>query len=220
MEQFEPLRRALGEGGISVSQEIVEKFSEYWSLLIAWNQRVNLISRRDERRIVTRHFLESLGLINVVEFPPGARVMDLGSGAGFPGIPMKLVRPDLKFVLVESRRKKVFFLNKVIEKLNLEGIEIVEGRVEEEGRQIVPVDFIVSRSVADLITLIKWSRNCLNPRGGSLIVIKGAGVGKELDSLGAVASDLGVKGWRSIKYNPFPKVFQLKESYVVVVESA
>lgn len=146
--------------------------------------------------------------------------MDLGSGAGFPGIPMKLVRPDLKFVLVESKRKRVLFLNKVIEKLNLEGIEIVEGRVEEEGSQIDPVDFVVSRSVADLVTLIKWSRNCLDPRGGRLLVIKGVGVRKELNLLGTVASELGVKSWRLIKYNPFPKVFQLQESYVVVVESA
>lgn len=220
MEQLDPLRKALEAGNISVSQGIVEKFSEYWNMLIAWNQKINLISRRDEGRIVTRHFLESLGLVKVVEFPSGARVMDLGSGAGFPGIPMKLVRPDLKFVLVESKRKRVLFLNKVIEKLNLEGIEIVEGRVEEEGSQIDPVDFVVSRSVADLVTLIKWSRNCLDPRGGRLLVIKGVGVRKELNLLGTVASELGVKSWRLIKYNPFPKVFQLQESYVVVVESA
>lgn len=220
MEQLDPLRKALEAGNISVSQGLIEKFSDYWNMLIVWNQKINLISRKDERRIVTRHFLESLGLVKVVEFPSGARVMDLGSGAGFPGIPMKLVRPDLKFVLVESKRRRVLFLKKVIEKLNLEGIEIVEGRVEEEGGQIDPVDFVVSRSVADLVTLVKWSRSCLSPRGGRLLVIKGVGVRKELNLLDTLASDLGVKGWRLIRYNPFPKVYQLKESYVVIVESS
>lgn len=218
MEQVELLKRALERSEISFYPGLIDKFSKYREILLSWNRRMNLISRRDEGRVVTRHFLESLGLVKAVAFPLKARVVDLGSGAGFPGIPMKLVRPDLRVILVEAKRKRVLFLRQVVEELCLTGVEVVLGRVEEVGDKIEPVDFVVSRSVADLVTLSEWSMGCLKPRGGELIVIKGPGVEKELDHLSAVASDLGVKGWRVIPYNPFPEVFPLRESFVVLIE--
>ena len=220
MEQIELLVKALEETGNCVHPRMMALFSEYLHLLLVWNQRVNLISRRDEARIVTRHFLESVGLLRAVTFAHGACVMDLGSGAGFPGIPMKLVRPDLRFVLVESKRKKVLFLRRVVETLGLEGIDVVQARVEEVGDRIELFDFVVSRSVTDLVTLSAWALPCLKPSGGQLVVIKGPNVEAELGLLERKISDLGIRGWRREKYNPFPSVFELRESYVVVIEKA
>ena len=218
MEQTELLEKALEDGGIPVYQGLIKKFFLYQDILIDWNKKVNLISRRDESRIIARHFLESLGLVKTVDFPSCSRIMDVGTGAGFPGIPVKLVRPDLRVILVESKRKKVLFLKHMIEKLDLEGIDVVLGRVEEVGDSVGLLDFIVSRSVTDLVTLIKWCGNCWQKRGGRFVVIKGPSLAEELAQLKNVSTDLNVTGFQVLKYDPFPSIFKLDESFLVVVE--
>ena len=218
VERIELIEEALDSEGVSYPPSMIGLFAEYRELLLNWNQRVNLISRRDEARIVTRHFLDSLGLATVEAFPQNSKVMDLGSGAGFPGIPLKLIRPDLRITLVESKRKKALFLRHAIEKLELEGIEIVMGRVEQLVESLGPFDFVVSRSVTDLITLAMWSKDYLNPAGGSLIAIKGPDVEKELEKLKSITPDLNVKRVRSSEYKPFPRILGSKKSAVVFVE--
>jgi 16S rRNA (guanine527-N7)-methyltransferase len=218
VERIKLIEEALDSEGISYPPRMVDRFAVYRELLLDWNQRVNLISRRDEARIVTRHFLDSLGLVTVEEFPRDSRAMDLGSGAGFPGIPLKLIRPDLRISLVESKRKKALFLRRVIEKLKLDGVEVVMGRVEELAEGLGTFDFIVSRSVTDLITLVRWSKDYLDPAGGSLIAIKGPDVDKELEKLKSITPDLNVKRVRSREYKPFPRIMQSKKSIVVFVE--
>jgi len=220
VEQIELLKRALEQSEIDIYPGLIELFSEYRKKLLLWNRKINLISRRDEERIVERHFLESAGLVETVSFPPESLVIDLGSGAGFPGIPIKLVRPDLKMVLVESKRKKVLFLRHVIEKLSLHGIDVVQGRIEEMEGRIVPADFVVSRSVADISTLVKWCRNYLKTPGGKLIAIKGPNVLKELDRLKKETSLPGMelKKVQLVKYDPFPALSQHRESFLVLME--
>jgi len=220
VEQIELLRTALEQSKIDIYPELIELFAKYREMLLSWNRKVNLISKRDEERIVERHFLESAGLVETVSFPFGSRVIDLGSGAGFPGIPIKLVRPDLKVVLVESKRKKVLFLRQVIEKLSLQRIDVVQGRIEEMEGRIVPADFVLTRSVADLSTLVKWCRNYLRMPGGKLIAIKGPNVLKEIDCLERETSFPGIelKKVRLVKYNPFPALSRARESFVVIIE--
>lgn len=217
MEQIELLQSALEFEGMAFGPKTIRYFSIYQEILLEWNKKINLISRRDETRIVTRHFLQSLGLVKVITIPPKARVMDLGSGAGFPGLPVKLMRPDLRMVLVESKRKKVHFLRVLKETLLLEDIEIVLGRIEALEDVIGCVDFVISRSVTDLVTLAKWSKAYLVPNGGKLISIKGPDVVKELDALKKVASDMAIERIRLFDYNPFPQIFQLKQSKLVSV---
>lgn len=218
MERIELIEEAIDSAGMSYPPDMIGHFAEYRKLLLDWNQRVNLISRKDEARIVTRHFIDSLGLLTVEAFPSNSRVMDLGSGAGFPGIPLKLIRPDLRISLVESKRKKALFLRQVIEKLELDRIEIVMGRVEELVEGLGPFDFVVSRSVTDLITLVRWSKDYLKPTGGSLIAIKGPDVEKELEKLKSIIPDLNVKRVHSSEYSPFPRILRPKKSVVVFVE--
>jgi len=217
VEQIELLQSALEFEGMAFGPKTIRYFSIYQEILLEWNKKINLISRRDETRIVTRHFLQSLGLVKVITIPPKARVMDLGSGAGFPGLPVKLMRPDLRMVLVESKRKKVHFLRVLKETLLLEDIEIVLGRIEALEDVIGCVDFVISRAVTDLVTLAKWSKAYLVPNGGKLISIKGPDVVKELDALKKVASDMAIERIRLFDYNPFPQIFQLKQSKLVSV---
>ena len=217
MEQVELLRRALDGTGIRIDLQTVERFSVYQEFLLDWNQRINLISRRDEARIVTRHFLHSLGLLRVIPFQDGCRIMDLGAGAGFPGLPIKLVRPDLDVVLVESKRKKCLFLRRVIEGLGQDGIDVVQGRVEELTSELGGFDVVVSRSVADLATLIRWSAAYLEERKGALFTIKGECVSEELLQMDELLKGLKVQSSRVIPYNPFPAIFRLRGSVVVEV---
>lgn len=218
MEHIGLLRTALNDEGMSVYPGMIRDFSTYQDILLEWNKKINLISRKDEARIVTRHFLQSLGLVKIVSFPQKARIMDLGSGAGFPGIPVKLVRPDLRIVLVESKRKKVLFLRHIVEAIHLKNVEIVQGRIEELEDECHPIDFIISRAVTDLVTLAKWSKNYLKPRRGKLIVIKGSRIEEELKQLENGAPGLGIKAINCFQYNPFPSVTRLKQGIVVSVE--
>jgi 16S rRNA (guanine527-N7)-methyltransferase len=217
VEHVDLIEDVLVREGIRPPSSVVPLFRRYGEMLLDWNQRINLVSKNDEGRLVTRHFLESLGLIKVVPFPMGARVMDLGSGAGFPGIPLKIVRPDLRMVLVESKRKKNLFLRHVVDALGLEDIEAVLGRAEQLEETLGRFDFVVSRSVASLVKLAGWSRAYVEESGGQLIVIKGPGAQKELVGLKAKAPGLGIKDVHVVAYNPFPEWLELKKSVVVTI---
>jgi 16S rRNA (guanine527-N7)-methyltransferase len=218
VEQIDLLQKALDDEGIPYTADTLSHFGVYFTLLLDWNRRINLISKNDEDRIITRHFLQSIGLVRVVDFPDSAAVLDLGSGGGFPGIPLKLIRPDLHVFLVESKQKKGRFLQTVVDGLSLPQLEVIHGRAEERSGEIAGVDFIVCRAVTDLVTLIRWSPGNLRKEGGRLIVIKGEGVHGELKELKRSAPDLGVAEWNVLPYNPFPTIFTLENSYVVDVE--
>ncbi len=218
MEQIDLLQKVLDDSGTPYRSDALSHFSVYLSLLLKWNRRINLISKSDEGRIVTRHFLQSIGLVWEVDFPPSAIILDLGSGGGFPGIPLKLIRPDLHVILIESKRKKALFLRAVIDELSLPLLEAIQGRAEDLTVRIPAVDFVVSRAVTDLVTLIQWSRETLKREGGRLIAIKGAGVHDEMKEAKESKFAPGIKNWKVLPYNPFPTAITLENSYVVDVE--
>jgi 16S rRNA (guanine527-N7)-methyltransferase len=219
VEPVEWIQEATQKQKISLPSNALDQFRLFQMLLLEWNQKINLISKNDRSRIVTRHFLESIGLLTVFQFPPESRILDLGPGGGFPGLPLKIARPDLDMVLVESTKKKVVFLEKVVKALQLTGVEIISGRIESVSKQILPIDIVVSRAVADLATLVCWSLPCLKKgEGGKLIVIKGKGVDQEIQRLQAKVFQNKVSGWQAIPYNPFSEFFALKDSAVVIVQ--
>jgi 16S rRNA (guanine527-N7)-methyltransferase len=131
--------------GVLLDTCMIEAFEGFLEELTKWNQRMNLTALRDDRSIIVRHFLDSLTLVR--HLPKGSSVLDIGSGAGFPGIPLGIVRSDLEIVLLEASRKKTYFHRKVIRSLNLSGIESIWGRsdqaetdfVRPEGRIVVMV---------------------------------------------------------------------------------
>ena len=209
------LAESLRGQGVQLSKTTLQKFSLYRHILLEWNQRMNLISRRDEDRIYSRHFLESLGLVFTVDIPRQSRIMDLGSGAGLPGIPMKIIRPDLQIILVESIFKKVSFLKFVVNELGMDNLDVFHGRAEtyEDDNKF---DFIVSRSVSNLVHLCKWSQPYIK-LGSKLIAFKGSKVNDEIQRLEKSAMQLKIQSWRKISYNPFPETMPLKDRFLVII---
>ncbi|MCX5801355.1 MAG: 16S rRNA (guanine(527)-N(7))-methyltransferase RsmG [Candidatus Eisenbacteria bacterium] len=150
--------------------------------LVKWNRRINLISARDEDRVVERHLLDSLCLLSVERDLSGKKLLDVGSGAGFPGVVLAMWEPNCQAVLVESKSKKVAFLNAVRRRLALDNVRVVHSRVERlcEGKEIPwPVDLVVSRGVGGVVALAASLGDILAERG-SFVLYKGAGAADEL----------------------------------------
>jgi len=217
VEPVELMKDACFRRGIVLTKETLNRFEIYQSRLIDWNKKVNLISRKDEPRIVTRHFLQSLGLLTVFHFPCNSRILDLGTGGGFPGLPIKITRSDLDMVLVEATQKKASFLREIIKMLELINVAILPVRIESLRGLIKPVDIVISRAVADLRCLVRWCHFCLKNEGGCLIAIKGKSLDREIEDLKADHCINNPISLNVMPYNPFPELFELNDSHVVVV---
>lgn len=192
-------------------------FHSYYQGLLFWNQKINFISRKDENRIITRHFLESLGFLKQFDFPYQAEVLDLGSGAGLPGIPIAIVRPDLHIILVEATKKKADFLQEMSAELTLSNIQVKNNRMEEIAGNMKSLDIIVSRSVSSLSKLYKWTRPCLEQSQGQLVTVKGSQYKKELSILlKQVNPDSGIE-YMIKSFDPFPDLYSIRPCYLVIV---
>ena len=146
---------------------------------------MNLISKNDRDVIVSRHIQESLAILPILSIPTAAKVMDIGSGAGLPGIPIKIARPDLQITLIESKRMRALFLQEVIEELGLEGIAVSGERIETlrvETPSLRTFDLGFARAVAKLKTLWDWSEPLLK-KSGTLAALKGGDLNAELNEL-------------------------------------
>jgi len=159
-------------------------FAVYIDLLEQWSARINLVSQGDRNKLVTKHVDESLQLLKDTVFHQPCSVLDLGSGAGFPGLCLSIVMPLSHFTLVDSKRSKFLFLSEVIEKTGLENVRVICERVEhlDENNHGNQYDYITARAVASLDTLWKWSAFLLAPKG-ALIAIKGGDVETEMAKL-------------------------------------
>lgn len=156
-----------------MSEKQIGLIQEYVALLLEWNKRMNLVSRRDETNIWERHILHSASLLFTFEFPPGSHVIDIGSGGGLPGIPLKILQPDLNVMLVDSIRKKVNALRDIAARLALSGVSAEVGRAEDLGKKTEfhkKFDIAVARAVAPLQHLVTWSRPFLKDRQGGFEV--------------------------------------------------
>jgi 16S rRNA (guanine527-N7)-methyltransferase len=179
------LRPGAEQLGISLSPTQLDLFRRYHELLIQWNARVNLISRRDVSRIVTHHFLDSLGGLRFLPGGGKLRVVDVGAGAGFPGLPLKICRPNIAITLVESIRKKVLFLQHIVRQLDLTNVVVVNERAEQLANS--PgldglFDVAVVRAVGSLADLVALCFPLLRPRG-MLVAYKGPEIKAEVMSL-------------------------------------
>ena len=142
--------------GISLTENQINQFMTYYDLLIEWNSFMNLTAITDFDEVVVKHFVDSLAICQYVDFKDGDTLIDIGTGAGFPGIPLKILFPNLKVTLLDSLNKRIKFLNTVIDTLGLEHIETIHGRAEDFAKQEIyreKYDFVISRAVANLATL-------------------------------------------------------------------
>jgi len=160
--------------------EHLNAFMTYLSELKKWNRAYNLTSLKTDEEIIIKHFLDSLLYLKAMP-QGGIRVMDVGSGAGFPGIPIKIIRPEIEMYLVEPKRKKAAFLRHMIGTLRISNIEVVEKRVED--LESMDVDVAVTRALFDIRDFCKKLSPVLE-RGGILILSKGPRVTEELEQLG------------------------------------
>jgi len=152
----ETIRRALGDYGVGLSNAQVAYIQQYISILQHWNEKLNLTAIRDPLEILHRHFCESMFAGASVPINSG-RLADIGSGPGFPGLPLKILKPELELFLVESNIKKGTFLAEVIRGLGLANARVMISRYEELGEELAPLDFVCSRAVGDFGPFLEWA---------------------------------------------------------------
>ena len=154
----ETIRSALGEFRALVSDSQVLQIQQYMDILLAWNEKINLTAIRDPLEILNRHFCECMYAAVAVPVEDG-RLADVGSGGGFPGLPLKIIRPELQVILVESNIKKATFLAEVIRGLGLADTRVVVSRYEELGEELAPLDFVCSRALGDFAPFLEWAHS-------------------------------------------------------------
>ena len=152
------IRRALGEFQIAVNDSQVLQIQQYTRILLAWNEKINLTSIRDPLEILNRHFCECMYAASTVPVEHG-RLADVGSGAGFPGLPLKIIRPELQVFLIESNVKKATFLAEVIRDLGLAGARVLVSRYEELAEEVAPLDFVCSRALGEFGPFLEWAHS-------------------------------------------------------------
>jgi 16S rRNA (guanine527-N7)-methyltransferase len=179
------LKEGLAELGLPPSDDLLNAFMTFLAELRKWNRAYNLTGLKKDEDIVIKHFLDSLLYLNAM--PDGElKVADIGSGAGFPGIPIKIIRPEIEMYLIEPSKKKSAFLRHIIRQLRMERIEVLEKSIEEiRVNQDLPspVDIAISRALFDIKEFIKKASHILKP-DGTLILNKGPKVKEELKTLG------------------------------------
>lgn len=190
---MERLRNYCNEIGIQLDDLALQRFSDYMSLVIEWNEKINLTSITDKEEFIVKHFFDSLTLLSKVEIKEGAKVIDVGTGAGFPGIPLKIARPDIKLTLLDSLNKRLVFLNDyVLKALDLTA-EIVHARAEECSKDVKfreKFDVATSRAVANLSSLSEYCIPFVKV-GGVFVPMKGPDSEEEVKSASNAVSVLG-----------------------------
>ncbi len=159
----------------NLTEEQKRQFTALYDLYLDWNSKINVISRKDIENLYEHHVLHSLGIAKVIQFRPGTKIMDLGTGGGFPGIPLAILFPEVKFHLVDSIGKKVRVATEVANSIGLKNVTFRHARAEEEKQLF---DFVVSRAVMPLTDLLKIIRKNISPKQqnslpNGLICLKG-----------------------------------------------
>ena len=181
-EKFiEIMQEKLKKLEIHFSMEQTEQFFEYMKLLIDWNEKINLTAITEPEEIITKHFIDSLTILKYIK--NDYKVVDVGTGAGFPGIPLCIMNPTIKMTLVDSLNKRLIFLQEVVNTLKLKNIEIVHARAEELGQNIKyreTFDIATSRAVANLSTLSEYLIPLVKING-KIISMKASNAKQEID---------------------------------------
>lgn len=169
-----------------LSEKQKEQFAKLAELYTDWNSKINVISRKDMDQFYIHHVLHSLGVSKVMPFEPGTKVLDIGTGGGFPGIPLAILFPETHFHLVDSIGKKITVVKDVVKQLKLTNVEAQQARAEELVRKY---DFVVSRAVTRMINFYPWVKNKIrkediNEYPNGILYLKGGDVDEEMEELG------------------------------------
>lgn len=205
-EREEYLSKVLNENGIPADENVVKSLCKYFDLLIKKNEVMNLTAITDFNEACVKHFADSLSICKLYDLSD-KKVIDIGTGAGFPGIPLKILYPSCKITLVDSLNKRIDFLNEVIDELELKGITAIHARAEEIARKDEyreQFDYAVSRAVANLSSLCEFCIPFVKV-GGKFVAYKGSKAEEELNALGNCSSLLGGD-------SPVKKDYQLSDT--------
>lgn len=183
MIDIDTLEEGSDDLGISLGQKQKQKFIRYKELLLEWNKKINITAITEDKEVDIKHFLDSLTAFNSDKLKGNKKIIDVGTGGGFPGIPLKIINDDLDITLLDSLNKRISFLKEVIDSLGLQNIDAIHGRAEELSRKDdyrEKYDICISRAVASLDTLSEY---CLPfvKKGGYFISMKGPEVEKEIN---------------------------------------
>ena len=171
----------------NLSEKQKKQFADLEALYQEWNEKINVISRKDMDSLYEKHILHSLGIAKVMEFAPNTKVLDIGTGGGFPGIPFAILFPEAQFTLVDSIGKKITVVNEVSMGIGLENITAIHGRAETVKDQF---HFVVSRAVTQMPVFLRWLRGKflkeqINAKHNGVLYLKGGDLGEELSGLKA-----------------------------------
>lgn len=214
---LENLKNGLKEIDIEITERKLEYFQSFYRMIIEENKRNNITSIEDEKEFAIKHIIDSLTCLKAVSFKDGMILIDIGTGAGFPGIPLKICRPELEVVLVESQAKKAGFLLKVIRDMNLKNISAIQTRAEEIGKKPFYreyCDLVTARAVAELRVLAEYCLPVVKV-GGFFLAMKGPKLAEELIGIDKIITILGGK---IIKTANFKLPITGDERNIVVVE--
>ena len=191
------IRRALGEFGVPVTDQQVSQIQQYMTLLLTWNDKINLTAIRDPSEILYRHFCECMYAAVAVPVEKG-RLADIGSGGGFPGLPLAILRPELVVSLVECNVKKATFLAEVVRNIELKSTRVIVSRYEELGEELTPLDVVTSRAVGEFAPFLAWASS-KHVNAGSVVLWTG---GRDVDAVRTIP------GWTWKEPVQIPKSLQ------------
>lgn len=213
---MEQLLRACSQLNIAIDEATASKFREFKELVLAWNEKVNLTSITEEEDFIKKHFIGSVLCAGFDELTHAKTVIDIGTGAGFPGVPLALLFPEKQFLLMDSTGKKITILGAITKKLELPNIKLIHARAEDlahdkEHREAY--DLCVSRAVANLATLSEYGLPFVKT-GGSLVSYKGPDTDEEVKAAEKAVKVLGgdFAGIKKVK----PGGFDLDHSFVII----
>lgn len=173
--------------GIVLDKEQMKRIERFHDELIYWNKQVNLISRQDESEVLRRHILHSLSSLRYIDLKPKSRCLDIGTGGGFPGIPLKIAMPDIHMLLIDSIGKKIKITGMLAKHTGLRNIEALNARAEslqDDKKYVEGFDFIFSRAVGRTNELMSWARKLIKP-SGKMVFYKGGNLTEEIEEAAA-----------------------------------